>query len=47
MQSFALQFLVKGYKLSQEASVWKDPAFLLHTAHRGQKTQVVMNHQVG
>lgn len=41
------QFSVQGYKLSQEASVWENPSFLLHTAHRGQETEVVMNHQEG
>lgn len=47
IQPFVLQFSVQGYKLSQEAPVWENPAFLLHTACRGQKTEVVMNHQVG
>lgn len=38
IQPFILQFSVQGYKLSEEASVWENPAFLLHTAYRGQKT---------
>ena len=45
-QPFALQFSVQANKLSQEASVGENPAFLLHTAYRGQKTVVMMNHQV-
>lgn len=44
---FLPQSSVQGDKLSQEASVWENPAFLLHTAHRGQKTEVVANHQEG
>ncbi len=47
IQPVILQFVIQGYKLSQKASVWENPAFLLHAAHRGQKTEVVMNHQVG
>lgn len=47
IEAFVLQFLVQGYKLSQKASVWENPAFLLHMAYRGQKTEVVVNHQVG
>lgn len=34
IQPFILQFSVQGYKLSQEASVRENPAFLLHTACR-------------
>lgn len=47
IQPFVLQFSVQRYELSQEASVWKNPAFLLHTASRGEKAVVVMNHEVG
>lgn len=44
---FVLQFSVQGSELLQKASVGENPAFLLHTAYRGQKSEVVTNHQVG
>lgn len=43
----SLEFSVQCYKLFQEASVGKNPAFLLHAADSGQETVMLMNHQVG
>lgn len=42
-----LQLSVQGDELLHEASVWKNPAFLLHAAHRRQESAAMVNHQVG